>query len=89
MSDTSPTLAEVCSSRLLDTKWLLSPSLRIGHQWIETLVRSGHAIVNLHPMTVSRIALEVVGSELAAQELTVAARTMAPMIVEAAWTELP
>lgn len=89
MSDTSPTLAEACSSRPLDTKWLLAPSLRIGHQWIESLVRSGHSIVNLHPMTVSRIALEIVGSELAAKGLTVAARSLAPVIVDAAWPELP
>jgi ATP-dependent helicase/nuclease subunit B len=89
MSDTSPTLAEVCRGRLLDTKWLLAPSLRIGHQWIESLVRSGHSIVNLHPMTVSRIALEVVRSELAVQGLTVVARSIANMIVEATWSELP
>lgn len=89
MSDNSSTLAELCRSQLLETKLLLASSLRIGHQWIETLVRSGQAIVNLHPMTVSRMALEVVGSELAAQGLTVTARSMAPMIIDAAWPELP
>lgn len=83
------TLAKVCSSSQLETKWLLAPSLRIGHQWIETLVRRGQPVVNLQPTTVSRLALLIAGPELVLRELTPPGRGTAAAVVDAEWEKLP
>lgn len=83
-----PSLGDVCAANLLHTKWLLAPSHRVGHQWIETLVRSGHSVVNLQPTTAAQIALEVAGSDLARQGLTLATRAVGEFVVDAAWSQL-
>ena len=38
-SEILPSLKSVCQANLLHTKWLLAPSHRVGHQWVERLVR--------------------------------------------------
>ena len=86
--DTKHDLAEMCDSRKLDTKWLLGPSLRTGHQWIETQVRNGQAVVNLQPATVSRIALLIAGPELVEAELVLVGNGVAAAVVDAEWDKL-
>ena len=88
MSRALTTLSDICIANLLHTKWLLAPSHHVGHQWIETLVRSGRSTVNLHPTTVSRLALEVVGPQLAADGLTLASSSVGALIVDATWHQL-
>ena len=83
------TLNEVCVSRQLETKWLLSPSLRTGHQRIERLVRNGQRIVNLQPTTLSRLALTIAGPELVQAELTAVGQGVAAAVVDAEWDKLP
>jgi hypothetical protein len=58
MSRHGTTLTLACANHLLHTKWLLAPSHRVGHQWVEMLVRGGQSVVNLHFTTVLRLALE-------------------------------
>ena len=89
MTGAATTLGGVCSAHLLHTKWLLAPSHRVGHQWIESLVRGGQSVVNLHPTTVLRLALDLVGAELAANGLTLVGRGAGPLVVDATWGELP
>ena len=88
MSHETRTLGAVCAANLLETKWLLIPSQRVGHQWIETLVRNGQPAVNLRPTTVIRLALDLIGSELAHEGLTYADRSVGSLIVDAAWSRL-
>ena len=88
MSGETTTLKDACKSNLLHTKWLLAPSHRVGHQWIEALVRSGQSVVNLHPTTVLRLALDIVGFELAEDGLTLAGRSVGPLVVDATWDRL-
>ena len=71
-----------------ETKWLVAPSYRVGHQWIETLVRSGPPVVNLHAATVLRLAPDLVGSELTEDGLMLAGRSVASLVVDAAWERL-
>src|SRR5262245_11412748 len=52
-------LVQVCRQRLLDEKWLLGPSLRIGRQWAEQAARSGGQAINLHIQTTRRLALDL------------------------------
>ena len=42
--------------------WLVAPSRRIGHQWVETLVRLGHPVVNLQITTVAAARPEGAGA---------------------------
>lgn len=88
MANDLDSLGTVCAAHLLDTKWLLAPSHRVGHQWIESLVRRGQAVVNLHPTTLLRLGLDLIGSELAVEKLTLASGELGPLIVEAAWNQL-
>ena len=81
-------LKDACKNNLLHTKWLLAPSHRVGQQWIETLVRNGQPAVNLHPTTVLRLALDLVGSDLARDGLTLAGRSVGSLVVEAIWHRL-
>lgn len=87
-ASTVPTLGDVCAANLLHTKWLLVPSHRVGHQWTETLVRGGQSVVNMNPTTALQIALEVVGSDLATQGLTLASHAVGEFVVDAAWSQL-
>lgn len=88
MTRMADSLANICRQRLLDRKWLIAPSRRVGHQWIETLVRSGQRAVNLHPTTLLRLALEVAGPEIADEGLAVAGHGVGPLVVNAVWERL-
>lgn len=88
MSQELPTLRVVCNAHRLHTKWLLAYSHRVGHQWVETLARSGESVVNLHPTTVLRLALDLVGSDLAEHGLTLASRSVGSLVVDATWEQL-
>src|SRR5262245_56222073 len=88
MTDKAATLCDVCNANPLHTKWLVAPSLRVGHQWIETLVRNGQSMINLRPATLLRIAMDLVGPDLAAEGLTVASLFVGPLVVDANWKEL-
>jgi hypothetical protein len=81
-------LHDTCNSYLLHTKWLLAPSRRTGHQWIDTLVRGEQSVVNLHPTTIVRLALELIGHELVAQRLTLANRNVASLAIDTNWNVL-
>ena len=38
MSRFTQSLAKTCQENLLTEKWLIAPSLRVGHQWLEAVV---------------------------------------------------
>lgn len=88
MAKPAPSLSAVCAANVVQTKWLLAPSYRVGHQWIETLVRNGQSIVNLRPTTLVRLALELVGDELAENKLTLISGELGALVVNAAWRQL-
>jgi ATP-dependent helicase/nuclease subunit B len=83
------TLASICEAHLVDLKWLLAPSRRTANQWIETLVRGGQPLVNLHPTTVLSLALDLVGPKMLEQGLTLASAVIGSTVVDAAWSKLP
>lgn len=55
-------LAAICRENLLTEKWLLAPSLRVGHQWVEQVARSGQPAVNLRVTTVRSLIMELSGT---------------------------
>lgn len=50
-------LGAVCQDRLLDEKWLLGPSLRVGQQWLDSLTLAGMSVLNCRLFTAPGMAL--------------------------------
>lgn len=57
-------LARICRERLLEEKWLLAPSLRVGHQWLDSLTLSGAPALNIRIKTVKAMALDAAAPEM-------------------------
>ena len=49
-------LAEACREHRVPEKWLIAPSLRVGHQWLDQVTRSGGPVLNVHVLTVRSLA---------------------------------
>jgi ATP-dependent helicase/nuclease subunit B len=62
-------LRKVCKDHLLDEKWVLSSSLRAGHEWLMSVARSGQPVINAHVKTINKLALDLAGSLIADQQL--------------------
>lgn len=62
--------------------WLVAPSRRVGLQWVETLVRSGHPVVNLQITTISALAFDVIAAKLSTESLLVASPRAKVAIIE-------
>jgi ATP-dependent helicase/nuclease subunit B len=58
-------LAKSCRKHLLREKWLLTPSYRVGRQWLDVVARSGQPVVNVRLKTLPALALELAGPSLA------------------------
>jgi ATP-dependent helicase/nuclease subunit B len=65
-------LDEFCAEHLLDEKWLLAPSLRIGQQWLESALRCTGRMANLHVVTPVALAVELAEPGLSARKLALA-----------------
>ncbi|MGB9617859.1 MAG: hypothetical protein ACPL7J_11105, partial [Desulfomonilaceae bacterium] len=52
-------LSAVCQERLIDEKWLLAPSLRVGQQWLDSLTLSGKAVINCRVFTFAGMAMRL------------------------------
>jgi PD-(D/E)XK nuclease superfamily len=58
-------LSRVCRERLLEEKWLIAPSLRVGHQWLDTVTISGEPVLNVRIKTLKGLALDLAAAEMA------------------------
>jgi ATP-dependent helicase/nuclease subunit A len=54
----------------------------VGLQWIETLVRSGHPVVNLQITTISALAFDVIATKMSTESLLVASTRAKVAIIE-------
>ena len=70
MSRLALALLEVCSRHVVDEKWLLAPSYRVGFQWLEKVAMLGQPILNLHLKTLISLALQLVAERMAEEGLT-------------------
>lgn len=77
-------LAQFCSSHLLEDKILIVPSLAAGHQLLEDLPRNGHPWVNLHVQTVGSLAAQTIGPDLALAGKRLLSRAQSLALVEQA-----
>jgi ATP-dependent helicase/DNAse subunit B len=77
-------LADFCESYPLEEKILVVPSLLIGNQMTEALVRAGHSWVNIRVNTIQSLALSLVGAELAKDELSLISQAHSMAFIEEA-----
>ena len=80
-------LARVCREHPLEEKILVAPTLAIGHQIVERLVRSGTPWIGLRVETVRTLAHGIVGAELAREGLRLLSRAQSLALVEQACAE--
>ncbi len=81
-------ISRTCEKRLLDEKWLLAPSLRVGWQWLDAASRCGRPLVNLHVKTIQRIVLDAAAPYMAANGLQFASTLQGALLVESIWSQL-
>ena len=46
-----------CASHMLEEKWLLAPSRRVGQQWLDSVALSGQPVLNVHVESFETLAL--------------------------------
>jgi ATP-dependent helicase/nuclease subunit B len=63
-------LRGICGRHVLDEKWLVAPSNRIGYQWLETVTRSGQPVLNVRVMTIRHMALDIASPVMEDEGLT-------------------
>ncbi len=63
-------LRDICRDKVLEEKWLLAPSLRVGFQWLDSVARSGQPVLNVRVKTLQQVVLEVVAIEMDRRGLT-------------------
>src|SRR5450759_1193223 len=52
-------LKKRCAEHVLDEKWLLAPSSRVGMQWLDSVACAGQPVLNFRVNTVRRFALDI------------------------------
>jgi ATP-dependent helicase/nuclease subunit B len=76
-------IRDACNADVLGEKTLVAPSLRVGHQWLDAVVRSGQPAVNVRINTIKGLALELAGPEMAAKGVRLIAAEGAGILVDA------
>ncbi len=57
-------LRDICRDRVLEEKWLLAPSLRVGFQWLDSVARSGQPVLNVRVKTLQHVVLELSATKM-------------------------
>ncbi len=55
----SQVLIGSCEDCSLTEKWLVAPSLRIGHQWVDVAAQAGGLVLNIRLKTLKALAIEI------------------------------
>ena len=81
MNRLTTAIAERCRKHRTEEKWLLAPSLRVGHQWLDAVTRTGQPAINVRIQTLRSMALDLAASEMAAKNLELLSGHAGPMLV--------
>ncbi len=81
-------LSRASSAHLLEEKWLLAPSRRVGGQWLDQVARGGQAVVNTRLKTLKGLAIELAGPEMVRVGVTPVPDGGAVILVERVFAEL-
>ncbi len=80
-------LSRLCRDHLFEEKCLLVPNLRTGHQWLESVARSGQPVINVQIKTLRGLAMDLAGPELLKNGLNPLSRLAALFLMERVWTQ--
>ena len=78
-------LSKICTDHLLEEKWLIAPTLRIGHQWAELACEKNAGILNLRPATLMGFALSIADPVMAKDNLQFVSSDGMDLIVDHSW----
>ncbi len=78
-------LAEICREHPLREKWVLAPNTRSGHQWLESLARSGIPVVNLHVKTLRALARDLAAPAMREKQIRLLSRLGQAILAELVW----
>jgi ATP-dependent helicase/nuclease subunit B len=81
-------MVQTCREYVLDEKWLLAPSRRVGNQWKDQVNLAGTNTVNLHTETIKSAVLRIVSDELASRGIEFASEVRSGLIVGAILEQL-
>ena len=88
LSNLATALTSLCRERLLEEKWLLAPSLRVGHQWLDVVTHSGQPAVNVRIKTLRSMALELAAPEMTAKAVRFVSGRAANILVDRVFRRL-
>ena len=88
MSGLIQQIVQYCQRNPLEEKWLFSPNLRIGWQWIDAASRSGETLVNLHCKTIQRTVLDAITPYMLQRGLRFTSRWHGVLLIESVWRSL-
>lgn len=69
MNRLTESIRELCSRFVLEEKWLLVPSYRVGLQWLDVVAMSGQPVINLRLKTLSSLAMQLVAERMESEGL--------------------
>jgi len=82
MNHLTQALAQVCRDELIREKWLVAPSLRVGHQWLDSVALGGQAVLNTRVKTFRVLAMELAAAEMARTSVSLVSSMRALVIVD-------
>ena len=82
-------LAHVCREHRLREKWLVAPSRRVGHQWLDHLALGGQSAVNVHIKSLRSMTVDLAAPAMLQQQVTLATPQQARFLTERVLGELP
>lgn len=81
-------LCRVCRECLFEEKWLISPSLRVGHQWLDLVTRHAVPVLNVRIKTFKGMALDLAGPAMARTGVSLISGVGASVLVDQILTGL-
>ena len=81
-------LADICREELIQEKWLIAPSLRVGQQWLDRVALDGQPILNTRIKTFKVLAIELAAREMAGKGFSFVSSTAALIILDRILNEL-
>ena len=89
MNTLASELATVCRDHLLSEKWLIVPSRRIGHQWLDHLALGGESAVNIHIKTLRSMAVDLASPVMLERQATLVSPQGALFLMDRVLRQLP
>jgi len=88
MNQLLQSLERVCRAHPVAEKWVVAPSQRAGHQWLDGVARGGCPVVNARCTTVTALALQLAAPQIAARELPLVMGRKGLFVLARLWDSL-